>query len=129
MVICAAAVAFIFAGPDARWRPAPWVRSDLVQLSEEIDRVREALTAAEAHLLAGGEVQAEQAERTVDSEEAERLTKAMTRLSISLSTARLGHLRRPWWFKLVQGFAQTYLMYLFIFILGIVVTLLVTRPQ
>lgn len=127
-----AAIAFVGMGPDARrraQRPTPWVQSDLVQIREEIDRVREALIAAEAHLLAGGEVPAEQAERTVESEEGERLTKAVSQLRTALTLPALGHLRRPWWVKVLQVFAQNYLMYLFFFLLGVLVTLLVARLQ
>jgi hypothetical protein len=53
----------------------------------------------------------------------------MDYLRTELSKAMLGHLRRRWWFKLLQGFAITYLMYLFFFILGMIVTLLVAQPH
>lgn len=127
-----AGVAFAWsklAGVDLRRRPASWGRPDLVYLREEIDRSHEALVAAEAQLIVGGAAPAEQAERAANSEDAESITKAITQLRIALVKVELEHGRRPWWFRVLQRFAGSYLMYLFFFILGVIATLLVAQPR
>ena len=121
-----AGIAFIGAGPELRRRSTLWVHADLDQLKKAIDRAREALNAAEAHRLEDGEIQAEHA---VDSEEAERITKAIEHLRAMLTKAMIQHWQRPLWFTVVQRFAGSYLMYLFFFILGVSVTLLVAQPH
>jgi hypothetical protein len=117
------------AGVDLRRRPVPWRLADLVYLREEIDRSREVLVAAEAQLLVGGEAPAEQAESAANSEDAESITKALTQLRVALIKAEMEHWRRPWWLRVLQRFAVSYLMYLFFFILGVIVTLFVAQPR